>query len=177
MNRPVQKVHIIDGKTRYSFDCVIQAEHSHVVDVLEDAKEAKDKKKTVRYAVLKPSTLQLEVSVLDTIVVNDEPLTRGSGDRSVSAYDTLYKLQRERKYLTVITRMHTFNKMMISDFAVTENPDHQYEMYANIALKEMIIEPKPVKPTTKPPANNIVESPSVLFQWTNKMNDMKNPKA
>ena len=29
--------------------------------------------------------------------------------------------------------------MLLSDFVVTEDPDHQFEMYANVSFKEMII--------------------------------------
>ena len=82
--------------------------------------------------------------MLDTVVIDNEPLSRGGDSRSASAYDTLYQMLKRRNYLTVITRMHTFTKMMMSDFVVTEDPDHQFEMYANIALKEMIV-PDPKK--------------------------------
>ena len=72
MNRPIQMVHIMEGGTAYSFDCVIKSEHSHTMDVLEDIKEAKNKIHT-NYAVIKPSTLMLEVSVNDTVTVSGEP--------------------------------------------------------------------------------------------------------
>lgn len=138
MNRPIQTVHIMEGGTAYSFDCVIKAEHAHTMDVLEDIKEAKNKIHT-NYAVIKPSTLMLEVSVNDTVTVSGEPLTSGGNSRSESAYDSLYKMMQRRNYVTVITRMHTFSNMLLSDFVVTEDPDHQFEMYANVGFKEMII--------------------------------------
>lgn len=138
MNRPIQMVHVMEGGTAYSFDCVIKSEHSHTMDVLEDIKEAKNKIHT-NYAVIKPSTLMLEVSVNDTVTVSGEPLTSGGNSRSESAYDNLYKMMYRRNFVTVITRMHTFSNMLLSDFVVTEDPDHQFEMYANVSFKEMII--------------------------------------
>lgn len=149
MNRPYQTVHIIDGGTTYTFDVMIKSEHSHTMDILEDHKDSKEKTH-VRYAVRKPSTITLEVSVNDTVTISGEPLSSGGSTRSGSAYENLYQMMQRRNYLTVITRMHTFSKMMMSDFVVTEDPDHQNEMYANVAFKEMIA----VAPTVKKKANN-----------------------
>lgn len=150
MNRPEQTVHIMDGDTVYSFDVVIQAEHKHTMDVLEDEKSANGKEH-VQYAVRKPSTLTLEVSVLDTVSVMDEPLTNGATSRSESAYANLYNLMQKRSLLTVVTRMHTFAKMLISDLVVTEDPEHQFEMYANVGFKEMTVVPKKKK---RPPPDD-----------------------
>lgn len=143
MNRPYQTVHIIEGGASYTFDVMIKSEHSHTMDVLEDHKDSEEKTH-VRYAVRKPSTITLEVSVNDTVTISGEPLSSGGGTRSASAYENLYQMMQRRNHLTVITRMHTFTKMMMSDFVITEDPDHQNEMYANVAFKEMIVvEPPP----------------------------------
>ncbi len=158
MKRPIQTVHILEGKKKYSFDCVIKTEHTHTIEVLEDAKEAKEKKH-VRYGVRKPSTIVMEVSVLDTVVVTSEPLTVGKKTRSESAYTKLYEMMQRRNYLTIITKFHTFNKMMLSDFVVTEDPDHQFEMYANIGFKEMIVSaPAKKKSNYKPAAEDKIDA-------------------
>lgn len=169
MNRPTQTIHIMDGRTRYTFDAVIKAEHTHTMDILEDRKDAKGKSH-VRYAVRKPSTLSLEVSVTDTVVIWGDVLSRGANSRSESAYQNFYKLMQKRNYLKVITRMYTFEKMMISDFVVTEDPEHQNEMYASIGLKEMVASAAPKKTSnTKPETDETTDTPridpSVLFEW------------
>lgn len=169
MNRPTQSVHIIENNVTYTFDAVIKSEHTHTMDILDDAKSASGKEH-IRYAVEKPSTISLEVSVLDTVVIDNEPLSRGGDSRSASAYDTLYQMLKRRNYLTVITRMHTFTKMMMSDFVVTEDPDHQFEMYANIALKEMIVpDPKKKKTVIDDKSGEVEDSGSVAFGWLGKV--------
>ena len=135
MNRPTQTVHILSGSTSYSFDSVIKMEHTHTMDMLEDSEETKGYNH-VNYAVKKPSTIAMEVSVTDTVTIMDEPLTKGAATRSASAYATLYRLMQARGLLTIVTRMYTFSKMILSDFVITEDPDHQFEMYANVAFSE-----------------------------------------
>lgn len=135
MNRPTQTVHIIVGGTTYTFDSVIKAEHTHTMEMLEDSEELSSYTH-VNYAVRKPSTIALEVSVSDTVNITNEPLTRGASTRSASAYATLLRLQRERGITTVVTRMNTFTNMVMSDFVVSEDPDHQNEMYANVGFSE-----------------------------------------
>ena len=135
MNRPTQTVHIIVGGTTYTFDSVIKAEHTHTMEMLEDAEELSNYTH-VNYAVRKPSTIALEVSVSDTVNITNEPLTKGASTRSASAYATLLRLQRARGITTVVTRRNTFTNMVMSDFVVSEDPDHQNEMYANVGFSE-----------------------------------------
>lgn len=186
MNRPTQTVHIIVGGTTYTFDSVIKAEHTHTMEMLEDSEEL-PKYAHVNYAVRKPSTIMLEVSVSDTVNITNEPLTRGASTRSASAYATLLRLQRERGITTVVTRMNTFTNMVMSDFVVSEDPDHQNEMYANVGFSEAYLQEKPQKEVKKKkddksdkPGAEDTNKDSVVKGWfgtlVNNVSSLFNPK-
>lgn len=138
MKRPTQKVHIIYGGKHYAFDAVVKIDHQHQLEIADDAKDMEEKQH-VRYAALKPSMITMEVSVSDTVSAEGEPLTVGASTRSASAYKNLYAIQRSREYLTVVTKMHTFTRMMIESFTVIEDMDFQEEMRGTIVFKEMIV--------------------------------------
>ncbi len=165
MKRPVQRVHIIYGGKHYAFDAVVKLDHQHQLEIADDAKDMEEKQH-VRYAALKPSMVTMEVSVSDTVSAEGEPLSAGASTRSASAYKNLYAIQRSREYLTIVTRMHTFTRMMIESFTVIEDMDYQSEMRGTIVFKEMIVGggggvvASPSRPSAQKPPPKQTTSPS-----------------
>ena len=138
MNRPLQRIFIVEKNTRYAFDAVIKVDLQTTLKVAEEESDVK-KKSHVNYAIKQPDKVEMEVSVSDTVTVNGEPLTAGSGDRSALAYKCLRAMQTRRNLLTVITPFESFSNMMIETLTCELAEDYQNEMHAQIAFKQMTI--------------------------------------
>lgn len=141
MNRPLQRIFIVEKNVRYAFDAVIKVDLQTTLKVAEEESDVK-KKSHVNYAIKQPDKVEMEVSVSDTVTVNGEPLTAGSGDRSALAYKCLRAMQTRRNLLTVITPFESFSNMMIETLTCDLAEDYQNEMHAQIAFKQMTISKK-----------------------------------
>lgn len=147
MKRPEQRIFIVENNTRYAFDAVIKMDLQTTLKVAEEEGDVK-KGDPVNYAITQPDKIEMEVSVSNTVTVNGEPLTNGTGDRAMLAYKCLRAMQKRRNLLTVITPFDTFTNMMIETFSCELSEDYQEEMHAQIAFKQMTISPK--KKTSSP---------------------------
>lgn len=151
MKRPEQRVFIVENNVRYAFDAVIKVDMETSLKVAEEEGDVK-KKAHVNYAIKQPDKIEMEVSISDTVTVNGEPLTNGSGSRAILAYKCLRAMQERRNLLTVITPMDAFSNMLIETFTCEMSEDYQNEMHAQIAFKQMTVTKKQEKkkPTQKP---------------------------
>lgn len=142
MNRPTQNIHIIENGVTYSFDAVLKVEAQSTLKVADEAGDVNGKTH-VNYAIKQPVKVQMEISVSDTVTVNNEPLTKGSGSRSVLAYRCLMDMQDRRNFLTIITPLYTFTKMLIEGMTSENSDDYNDgELHATIVFKEMTIQKK-----------------------------------
>lgn len=147
MKRPNQQVFIVEGKTKYAFDAVVKIEGTTSLKIAEEESDVKGKSHT-NYAITRPNELQLEVSVSDTVTVSGEPLTKGTGSRSVLAHKCLIAIQKRKALLTVITPTYTYTKMLIETITQENNDDYNLgELRATIKFKQMIVTPKKKKKT------------------------------
>lgn len=178
MNRPDQQVFIVEGSTKYAFDAVVKIEGTTSLKVAEEESDVKGKSHT-NYAITKPDELQLEVSVSDTVTVSNEPLTKGSEERSVLAHKCLVAMQKRRALLTVITPTYTYTKMLIETITQENNDDYNLgELRATIKFKEMTVVPKAKKKSSssskKPKVIKLTLTPDKSV--SRKNNDQKNKK-
>lgn len=162
MKRPTQSVFIREEGKTYAFDAVVKIETQTSLKIAEQASDVSNKAH-VNYAITQPNQVEMEVAVSDTVTVSNEPLTKGSGKRSLLAHQCLIAMQRRRNLLTVITPSYSFSNMMIESISQEANDDFQDgEFHANIVFKEMTVVPKKKKKTaskkkadgTKPPADD-----------------------
>ena len=149
MKRPTQSVFIREEGKTYAFDAVVKVETQTSLKIAEQASDVSNKSH-VNYAITQPNQIQLEVAVSDTVTVSNEPLTKGSGKRSLLAHQCLIAMQRRRNLLTVITPSYTFTKMLIESITQEASDDYQDgEFHASIVFKEMTVVPKKKKKTAK----------------------------
>ena len=141
MKRPEQRIFIVENNTRYAFDAVIKTDLQTSLKVAEEEGDVK-KGDPVNFAITQPDKIEMEVSVSNTVTVNGEPLTRGSGERAILAYKCLRAMQIRRNLLTVITPFDTFTNMMIETLTCELAEDYQEEMHAQIAFKQMTVKKK-----------------------------------
>ena len=157
MNRPEQRVFIVENNKRYAFDAVIKVDMETTLKVAEEEADVK-KKSHVNYAIKQPDKVEMEVSVSDTVTVNGEPLTEGSGSRAMLAYKCLRAMQTRRNLLTVITPLDSYSNMMIETLTCELAEEYQNEMHAQLSFKQMTVSKKSTKKksnsgnkTKKPP--------------------------
>lgn len=168
MKRPTQQVFVIENGTTYAFDAVLKVEATSSNKIAEEEADVKGKTHT-NYAIRQPRTVQMEVSISDTVTAPSEPLTKGSGVRSKKAYETMDAMAERRNFLTVITPKCTYSKMLIETLLLEENEDYQNEAHMTVTFKEMIVTAKKATTTTskkkqeKKPAATETQQPSVLF--------------
>lgn len=168
--RPTQRIFIVEENTRYAFDAVIKLDMETSLKVAEEEGDVK-KGDPVNYAITQPDKLEMEVSISDTVTVNGEPLTEGSGSRAMLAYKCLRAMQKRRNLLTVITPFDNFTNMMIETFTCEMAEEYQNEMHAQIAFKQMTVQAKAKKKSSTPPKNDkdpeTKSDLSVLFTFLN----------
>ena len=138
MNRPEQRIFIVENNVRYAFDAVIKVDLVTSLKIAEQESDVK-KKKHVNYAIKQPDKVEMEVSISDTVTVNGEPLTAGEGSRAMLAYQCLRAMQTRRNLLTVITPFASYSKMMIETFSVEMSEDYQNEMHGQLTFKQMTV--------------------------------------
>lgn len=175
MKRPTQTVFIIENGTTYAFDAVLKLEAQSSNKIAEEEADVKGKTHT-NYAIQQPDTVEMEVSVSDTVTASGEPLTKGSGARSKKAYERLKAMKERRNFLTVITPKYSYPKMLIETLLLEENEDFQNEAHMTITFKEMIVAAKKKtnnnnknnnKQDENPPTEE-TQQPSMMFdlyQW------------
>lgn len=180
MKRPTQRIFIVEENTRYAFDAVIKLDMETSLKVAEEEGDVK-KGDPVNYAITQPDKLEMEVSISDTVTVNGEPLTQGSGSRAMLAYKCLRAMQKRRNLLTVITPFDNFTNMMIETLTVEMAEEYQNEMHGQLAFKQMTISPKKKKSSgnNKKTDDKPVESKndaSVLSLATKRKQEQKKTK-
>lgn len=179
MKRPTQHVFVVENGTTYAFDAVIKLEASASNKIAEEEADVNGKTHT-NYAILQPETVQMEVSVSDTVTASEEPLTKGTGARSQQAFETMRAMRKRRNLLTVITPKSTYSKMLIETLVMEENADYQNEAHMTITFKEMIVAPKKKTNKTnndqkneeKPPESE-TQKPAILFDLAGIVGKLK----
>lgn len=180
MNRPEQRVFIVENNKRYAFDAVIKVDMETTLKVAEEEADVK-KKSHVNYAIKQPDKVEMEVSVSDTVTVNGEPLTEGSGSRAMLAYKCLRAMQTRRNLLTVITPLDSYSNMMIETLTCELAEEYQNEMHAQLSFKQMTVSKKSTKKksssgnkTKKPPETP--QDNSALSDASKLWNSLFSPK-
>ena len=180
MNRPEQRVFIVENNKRYAFDAVIKVDMETTLKVAEEEADVK-KKSHVNYAIKQPDKVEMEVSVSDTVTVNGEPLTEGSGSRAMLAYKCLRAMQTRRNLLTVITPLDSYSNMMIETLTCELAEEYQNEMHAQLSFKQMTVSKKSKKKksssgnkTKKPP--EAPQDNAALYEAKQYWNSLFSPK-
>lgn len=136
MNRPPQTVYISAGDKVYWFDAVIKAQHTSNLKIEEDPANAKGEKYT-NNATMEPKELSLDISMSDCINTLDD-LTTGGTSRSVTAYQKLVELQKERIFLGVSTRLFPYSRMLIKSIIAVEEESNPEGLTASITFREVL---------------------------------------
>lgn len=121
--------------TVYVFDAVLRSEHSqelrHTEHPVQSGAAMSD------HAFLRPARLTLEIGMSDAMDSYSSGLYTGNASKSVSAYQKLLALQRKRIFMTVTTRLRTYQNMLIENIATADTSRTAHGLRAHITFCEI----------------------------------------
>lgn len=169
----------------YYFDAVLRAEHisqrrltQHPVQTGANITD---------HSFQLPAKLTMEVAVSDVMDCYDDvsfPDWQGSatGDdkRTINAYQELRSLQKTGRAVDVVTRLYTFENMIIESINVVEDYRTRYEMRASIIFQQIITAgASEAYLSTKPQTNQYTDMSmkSTTLLTTKELGQYKSPSA
>ncbi len=116
------------------FDAIIKTDHTSKLTVTTHPVESGAK--IADYAFVEPAEISIEVAVSDSEINKG---TFGSGNRSLTAFKELLKLQTARSLMTVVTRFKTYRNMLITSVSVPDDYTTMNAFKASLMLREIPI--------------------------------------
>jgi len=130
--------YISDSKGNdYFFDGVFKTEHSSKRRLTQHPVQTGANITDHSYQI--PMSLTLEVGVSDSMDVYKLSWSGNANSKSVNAYQKLRKIQDSGQPLKVITRMCSYENMVIESIAIQEDYKSLYSMKAGISFQQIII--------------------------------------
>ena len=93
------------------------------------------------HAYMEANKVTFEIGMSDVMQdISDSKFTKFSGpSRSVNAYEILRKLQSQRLPIKAITKLWTYNNMLIESISAKEDKTTTYGLRATVTLKEIFV--------------------------------------
>lgn len=121
--------------TMLVFDAVLRARHSQGLQITEHPIQTGAN--ISDHAYLLPFRLTLEIGMSDAMAQYKTGMWVGASSKSVSAYQTLLKLQAARVFLTLTTRLQTYQNMLIEEITPEEDSKTIAGLRATISFKQV----------------------------------------
>lgn len=91
------------------------------------------------HAFVNPIRISMEIGVSDVMAYRKaDNYTEQGPTKSISAYRTLRKKMEERTPIKVITRLQTYENMLIESLSINDDVSTQYALRANIELVQVL---------------------------------------
>lgn len=117
------------------------------------------------HAFVNPRRISMEIGISDAMAYRIAGCYSEPGQtKSIQAYKTLCKKQAERQPLKVITRLDTYENMLIESITINDNPSTQYALRASIELVEVL-------------TAQVAEGKVSTRQWTSAQEAKPNEKS
>ncbi len=134
----VVKTYIDTSLGKFIFDAYLNINHESSLAITEHP--IQDGASISDHAYMEPQQVTFEIGMSD--VMNDiSGFDKFNADnsRSVSAYKMLRRLQEERIPINIVTRLWTYNNMLIETISVPDDKNTAYGLKATITLKEIFV--------------------------------------
>jgi hypothetical protein len=122
--------------TAYFFDAIIRVEHTSSLRITEHPVQTGAN--ISDHAYIMPAHVVMEIGmsdVMDTLITGQ---FSDNKSKSVSAYQTLKRLQARRMPLTVTTRLNVYKNMLIEQLTSPDDAKTLYGLRATVIMKEII---------------------------------------
>jgi hypothetical protein len=122
--------------TVYVFDAIFKTEHNSSIRTTEHP--VQNEANITDHAFVLPEKVMIEVGmsdVMDAFIANQ---WESYGLKSVSAFQELKALQKARKPLTLTTRLHTYENMVIEQIHTPDDFKTLHGLRCTVALRQII---------------------------------------
>ncbi len=132
-----QLVYVKTNIGGYFFDAIVREEHTTSLKITEHPVQTGAN--ITDHSYVQPSRLTMEVAMsdaMDSVVAGQ--FTEGV-TKSVSAYQTLLRLQQTRVPLQVVTRLNVYQNMLIEEMTAPDDMKTLYGLRCTVMLKEIFV--------------------------------------
>jgi hypothetical protein len=157
----------------YFFDAVIKFEHQSNLKITSHPVQTGSN--IADHAYVEPSVLILEIGVSDAMQSYINGQFSDGSSWSVSAYQTLLKLQSDRLPLQIYTRLRTYKNMLVEQISALDDVKTSYGLKASVRFKEIfVVDVSKVKVSARPQTTGATNrgtqqpasvSETQLYQW------------
>ena len=121
----------------YFFDAYLKLEHERELEITDHPVE--EGANIADYSFVKPKGVSIEIGMSDVCssFINGQFAERST--RSVSAFDTLERLQRERAPISLKTKLATYNNMLIENITASDDFTTVHGLRATVFFREIIV--------------------------------------
>jgi len=121
----------------YFFDAYLMLDHDSQLTMTDHPVE--EGANVTDHAFLEPESLSMEIAMSDVCTNFVDGQFAQKPTRSISAFDTLKQLQKDRTPLTISTRLKTYKNMLIATIASPEDFKTMYGLRATVIFREIIV--------------------------------------
>jgi hypothetical protein len=129
-------------QTLYVFDAVFQGEHVNELRRTEhpiQPSASSPATSITDHAFRVPARISLEIGISDAMADYTPGMWTGNASKSVSAYQVLMNLQKNRTLITLTTRLATYRNMLVESVRAIENSGTRYALRATVSFSEVFL--------------------------------------
>ena len=121
----------------YFFDAVFKTDHSTHLNVT--SHPVQNGANISDHCFMEPARVSMEIGMSDVNSTSIFGQFATGSSKSQSAFDALRKMQSNRQPVTVVTRLSTYDNMMIEDLTVPDDNKTYNGLRAVVAMKQIIM--------------------------------------
>lgn len=134
----IVKTYIDTSLGKFIFDAYLNINHESSLTItshpIQDGANVSD------HAYMEPLEVTFEIGMSDVMSdISGFDSFTGDNSRSVSAYKTLKKLQEERLPIKIVSRLWTYDNMLIENISAPEDKTTTYGLKATVSLKQILV--------------------------------------
>jgi hypothetical protein len=123
--------------TMFVFDAIRSADHNQ--SCIPTKKPLQTGYNSSDNAVLQPAIVVLEAVMSDTIAAYSSGMWSGNPSKSVSAFQQMITLMKNRSLITLNTRLQTYQNCLLTNIRCTDNERYYYGAELILTFEQLII--------------------------------------
>lgn len=138
MEENIVKTYIDTSLGKFIFDAYMNVNHESTLAItshpVQDGADVSD------HSYMESQEVTFEIGMSDVMqnITGFDSFT-GDNSRSVSAYKTLRKLQEQSIPIKIVTRLWTYENMLIENISAPDDKTTAYGLKATVSLKEILV--------------------------------------
>ncbi|GEQ15553.1 MULTISPECIES: phage baseplate protein [Clostridium] len=138
MAEGIVKTYIDTSLGKFIFDAYMNINHDSTLAIT--SHPVQDGANVADHAYMEPQEVTFEVGMSDVMSnISGFDSFTGDNSRSISAYKTLRKLQEERLPIKIVTRLWTYENMLVENISAPDDKKTAHGLKATVTLKEILV--------------------------------------